>query len=189
MAKSVRTSVQRVLLAGLALKLISDAVEDKSAVGDPVGEPPRHRAERWRVSEVVVERVEAEHDPLQPVGGRHDEVAHHRAPSQNFRARPCLGRDRDLEHGRLINLAESICAHFVPHRCACHKGAPQSSSHDRRLRIRAIELGAHGGEDVAKHRIGQHARVGVVARAMVAVEEADPGCHRVARAMREGKLR
>src|ERR1700690_2176886 len=39
-AKSMRASVQRVLLAGLALELIGDSVEDKSAVGDPVGEPP-----------------------------------------------------------------------------------------------------------------------------------------------------
>ena len=113
-AKSIRAPVQRMLLAGLAVELIGDPVEHKSAVGDPVGEPPRHRAERWRVGEVVFDRVEAEHDPLQPVGGRHDEVAHDRAPSQNFRARPCLGGDRDLEHRRSIDLAKTSCAHLSP---------------------------------------------------------------------------
>src|SRR6202021_447072 len=73
-----------------------------------------HRAERRRVVEVVVERVEAEHDPLQSVGSGNDEVAHHRAPGENFRARPRLGCDRDLEHGRSVNLAESVCAQLRP---------------------------------------------------------------------------
>src|SRR6202043_1192776 len=92
-AKSVRASVQRMLLTRLALELVGNAVEDKSAIRDPVGEPTGHRAERRRVVEIVVQRVEAEHDPLQPVGGRYDEVAHDSAPSQNFRARPCLRSD------------------------------------------------------------------------------------------------
>src|ERR1700722_2126835 len=102
------------LLARLAIELIGDAVEDKSAIRDSVGEAAWHRAERWRVVEVIVQRVEAEHDPLQPVGRRHDEVAHDRAPGQNFRARPRLRSDRDFEHWRSIDLAETSCAHLSP---------------------------------------------------------------------------
>ena len=114
-AESVRAAVQRVLLAGLAVELIGDPVEGEPAIGDPVGEPSRHGAERRRVSEIVLDRVEAEHDSLQPVGGRHDEVAHHRAIGENFRARPRARGDRDLKDRRSADPAETPCAHFVPH--------------------------------------------------------------------------
>ena len=118
MAKAIGASMQRVFLAGFAVELIGDPVKDKSAVRDAVGEPPRHSAERGRIGNVVVQSIETEHDPLQAVGGRHDKIAHHRAPCQNFSARPCPGRDRDLEHGRLVDLPKALCAHFVPpNRC------------------------------------------------------------------------
>src|SRR5271165_5429258 len=38
--------------------------------------------------------------------------------------------------------------------------------------LRAIEFGADRGENVSEHRVGQDAGIGVVARAMIAVEEA-----------------
>ena len=113
-AESVGAPVQRVLVAGLPIELIGDPVKGKSAVGDAVGEPPRHSAEMGRIGEVIAQRVEAEHDPLRPARAWHDQVAQHRAISDNLRARPCPRRDRDLEHGRFVDLAENMCAQSRP---------------------------------------------------------------------------
>ena len=52
-----------------------------------------------------------------------------------------------------------------------------------------IQKRAHAGKHVAEHLRRQHAGIGVVARAMIAVEEAKTGGReRMPRAMREGKL-
>src|SRR5215471_16251284 len=51
-----------------------------------------------------------------------------------------------------------------------------------------IEIESHSGKDLAEHVRGQHARIGIVARAVIAVEEHEPvGCVLRAMSEREGR--
>ena len=133
-----------------------------------------------RMGDVILDGVEAERHALRSPGGRHDEIADDGAPGQDFRARSRLGGDQDLIHLGAVDCAERLCAHVAP------PPVVKSRATRSQERSSSARIEAKTSRNIA---VGQHARVGVVARAMIAVEQARPHClQSVARPMREGKV-
>ena len=106
LAEAVRSAVQRVLVAGLPVERVGDAVEHEAAAGDAVGEPPRNRAEMGRVLDVILDRIEAQGDALRPAGGRDDQIAHHGAVGQDLGLGAGLRPDDGLMDGSAVDLPE-----------------------------------------------------------------------------------
>ncbi len=85
---------------------IGHPVEDEASAADAVGIAPHHGAEIGRMSRVIVDRLEAEHDRLRACRRGHDEIADDRAPGEDAHLRSVRKRQRDLGYVDPVERAE-----------------------------------------------------------------------------------
>src|ERR1700722_9129906 len=122
------TAMQRMFLARLDVENMNGAIERKPAIGDAIGETPRHRAEARRMSLVIWQRIEPENDVLRPLRRRHDEIAQDSAPGKDFCDGARIGGDRHFDDRHAVNLAEPANVHQYPLPDHCAEGTMWQAS-------------------------------------------------------------